>query len=129
MHRALQGLFGYPKKFLKWFKIKILLCKAEYVYLSFGILQIRLVIHEGQTPPGPNRVLKDIFQKYYVVLEQLAVKNLFSTYVWSKVYSCFCKALYICQEQSQNLHEKLTDSNSAQCIILILNFSFELIQN
>ena len=28
-----------------------------YVYLSFGILQIRLLIHEGQTPPGPNRDL------------------------------------------------------------------------
>jgi len=26
------------------------------VYLSFGILRVRLLIHEGQTPPGPYRV-------------------------------------------------------------------------
>ena len=31
--------------------------KPLYVYLSFGILQIRLPIHDGQTPPGPNRAL------------------------------------------------------------------------
>ena len=33
--------------------------KSLYVYLSFGILQIRLLIHEGQTPPGPYRDLFD----------------------------------------------------------------------
>ena len=30
-----------------------------------------------------------------MVHEWSAVKNLFSTYAWSKIYSCFCEFLYI----------------------------------
>ena len=40
-------------------------------------------------------LLECFFQKYFVVHERSAVKNLFSTYVWSKVYSCFCESVYI----------------------------------
>ena len=29
-----------------------------YVHLSFGILQIQWLIHEGQTPPVPNREIE-----------------------------------------------------------------------
>ena len=37
---------------------------------------------------------KSFFQKYFfVVSEWLVVKNSFSTYVWSKVNSCFCEAV------------------------------------
>ena len=37
---------------------------------------------------------KEFFQKYFVVHERWAVKNSSSTYVWSKVDSCFCEVLY-----------------------------------
>ena len=37
---------------------------------------------------------KSFFQKNVVVNERLDVKNTFSNYVWSKVDSCFCEALY-----------------------------------
>ena len=33
-------------------------------------------------------------KKYFVVQEQSAAKNSFSTYAWSKVDSCFCEAVY-----------------------------------
>ena len=36
-----------------------------------------------------------MFFEYVVVLERSAVKNSFSTYVWSKVDSCFCESVYI----------------------------------
>ena len=32
---------------------------------------------------------------YFVVRKRPAVKNSFSTYIWSKVNSCFCEALYV----------------------------------
>ena len=35
------------------------------------------------------------FQKYLIEQERSAVKNLFSTYVWSKVDSCFYGAVYV----------------------------------
>ena len=38
---------------------------------------------------------QEFFQKYFVVHELWAVKNSFSTYVWSKVDSCFCEFLYL----------------------------------
>ena len=37
----------------------------------------------------------EFFQKYYVVHEWSAVKNSFSTYVWSNVNSCFCESVFI----------------------------------
>ena len=40
-------------------------------------------------------LLLEIFQKYFVVHERSAVKYSFSTYVWSKVDSCFCGAVYL----------------------------------
>ena len=53
--------------------------------------------------------LKEFFQKYFVVNDRSAVKNSFSTYVWSKVDSCFCEALYkeffkgtSCRNQNKN---------------------------
>ena len=40
-------------------------------------------------------LLLEFFPKYLVLHERSAVKNSFSTYTWSKVDSCFCKALYV----------------------------------
>ena len=39
------------------------------MYLSFAIFQIRLPIHEGQTSPGPNRVL---CLKLYIFKEKMS---------------------------------------------------------
>ena len=41
------------------------------------------------------QLLYELFQKKIVVHDRLAVKNSFSTYVWRKVDSCFCEALYV----------------------------------
>ena len=41
------------------------------------------------------QLLQELLQKYFAVNEGSAVKNAFSTYVWSKVDSCFREALYI----------------------------------
>ena len=38
-----------------------------------------------------------MFQKYFVVHKRSAVKNYFSTYIWSKVDSCFCEFLHAVQ--------------------------------
>ena len=40
------------------------------------------------------QLLYEFFKKYFVVNEWSAVKNSFSTYLWSKVDSCFCEFLY-----------------------------------
>ena len=37
--------------------------------------------------------LLEFFQKYFIAHERPAVKNSFSTYVWSKVDSYFCEAV------------------------------------
>ena len=37
----------------------------------------------------------NFYTSFFVVYERSAVKNSFSTYVWSKVDSCFCEALYL----------------------------------
>ena len=37
--------------------------------------------------------------------EWSAVKNLFSTYVWSKVDSSFCEVVYVFQNLSRIIHE------------------------
>ena len=41
------------------------------------------------------QLLQEFFQKYFVAQERSAVKNSFSTYIWSKVDSCFCEAVYL----------------------------------
>ena len=38
-------------------------------------------------------LLLDFFQKHSVIHERSAVKNSLSTYVWSKIDSCFCEAV------------------------------------
>ena len=42
------------------------------------------------------QLLSDFFQKYFVVQERSGVKNLLSTYEWSKVDSYFCESVYVC---------------------------------
>ena len=50
----------------------------------------------------------EFFQKYFAVHERSAVKNSFTTYVWSKVDSCFCESVYV------------ADSKSIQWVIFVL---------
>ena len=51
---------------------------------------------------------KECFQKYFVVHAWSAVKNSFSTYVWSEVDSCFCESVYIvCKNYKLKKSEKL----------------------
>ena len=45
--------------------------------------------------------LSEFFQKYFVVHEWSAVKNSFRLYIWSKVDSCFCWAVYVTQLTNQ----------------------------
>ena len=44
--------------------------------------------------------MRVFFQKMLVVHERSALKNSFSTYVWSKVDSCFCEFLYLITKRS-----------------------------
>ena len=50
------------------------------------------------------KLLWEFFQKYFVVHERSAVKYSFSTYVWSRVDSCFCEFLYITKEKRHGPH-------------------------
>ena len=49
------------------------------------------------------QLLLDFFQKYFVVHERSAVKNSFSKYVWSKVDSSFCEAVYVTNNCSHSI--------------------------
>ena len=50
-------LFRQILGFTSWIKNTVVEF-SKYVYLSFGILQIRVLIHEGQTPQGTARLLE-----------------------------------------------------------------------
>ena len=57
------------------------------MHLSFGILlQIRLLIHEGQTPPGPNRGAKSSWNDHE---KGFHFWNILQCCMWSK-----CKSVY-----------------------------------
>ena len=49
------------------------------MYLSFGILQIRLLIHEGQTPPRPNRVI-------FIFINSVAFSATYFFVIFTAVY-------------------------------------------
>ena len=50
---------------------------------------------KGSVKIWATNFYKSFFQKYFDVHEQSAVKNSFSTHLWSKVNSCFCEFLYV----------------------------------
>ena len=43
------------------------------------------------------QLLSEFFQKYFVANEWSAIKNMFRTYVCSKIDSFFCEVLYLCE--------------------------------
>ena len=49
------------------------------MYLSFGILQIRLPIHEGQTPPGPNRAVQ--IRRFLATVRYILYQNITKNWV------------------------------------------------
>ena len=56
-----------------------------------------------------------------VAQERWTVKNSFSTYVWSKVDSCFCEALYVNLEDLQNdLHNSKAIAYFLLFVVLLL---------
>ena len=48
-----------------------------------------------KVPKEAYQCFEEFYQNYFVVHERSAVKNVFSTYVWSKVDSCVCEFLYL----------------------------------
>ena len=55
------------------------------------------------------------FCKYSIVHELSAVKNSFSTYVWSKVDSCFCEGLYVVKLNSVQFCDPYWNFSTLKC--------------
>ena len=69
-----------------------------------------------------HQLLWQLLQKYFVVHERSAVKNSFSTYIWSKVDSCFCEAVYVPNTQVNVLAHVAENGGIIQTVLLFLSF-------
>ena len=74
------------------------------------------------------QLLYEFFHKYFVVHEWSAVKNLFSTNVWSKVDSCFCEAVYKVTKKKNIVHIKEIPGVGHILILSITTGEFKVVE-
>ena len=85
--------------------VKLLFSKENVVFFEIFRkfkVSLRLEYFLNLDAKGAKRIVKmwatnllRAYSKYFVVHNLSAVRNYFSTYVWRKVDSCFCWAVYV----------------------------------